>query len=150
MSGAFLIYVIFGAVILVFVVWLLLFELRLRRFFKGEDGKNLEKVLTALIRSMEKLEKRARTSEDRLENIEQRLKTCIQKTKVVRFNPFDDVGGNQSFTAAFLDAQKNGVIISSLYGREINRTYAKSIQEGKSQYQLSEEEKNTIDLAASS
>jgi len=133
-----------GAIILVFCLWLLTLELRLRKFFKGEDGKNLEKALSDLIKKSDKLERRMEISEGRIEHIEQKLKNCLRKTKVVRFNPFKDAGGNQSFSMAWLDEEKNGIVLSSLYGREINRIYAKPIEKGKSQYQLSEEEKEAI------
>ena len=146
MSNEIIIISILGIVIIFLGGWILFLEIRLRRFFKGEDGKNLEKVLTALIRSLQNLEKGAKISENHLENIEQRLQKCVQNPKVVRFNPFSDVGGAQSFTIALLDEKKNGLVISSLYGREINRIYAKPVLKGDSEYQLSKEEKEAVNL----
>lgn len=127
--------------------WIIFLETRLRKFFKGSSGENLEKALRGMIENLEKLEKRAKISEGHLENIEQRLKNSVQKTTVVRFNPFSDAGGDQSFSVALLNERKNGIVISSLYGREINRVYAKPIENGESRYQLSKEEKEAIKLA---
>lgn len=82
-----------------------------------------------------------------LENVS--LKT-IQKTAIVRFNPFNNIGGNQSFVIALLDAKNNGLVISSLFVKEGNRVYTKDVKQGKSEYKLSEEEKEAIALAMES
>lgn len=74
----------------------------------------------------------------------------IQKVGVVRFNPFKDVGGDQSFSIALLNEENSGVIITSLYSREGNRVYAKAIERSQSKYQLSDEEKEAISRAVSS
>lgn len=68
----------------------------------------------------------------------------IQKTGIVRFNPFNELGGNQSFVIALLDDKNNGFVISSLFAKEGNRVYAKAIRDGKSDHLLSEEEKEAI------
>jgi hypothetical protein len=80
-------------------------------------------------------------------DLESLAKKTIQKTSVVRFNPFHEMGGNQSFVIALLDNKNNGFVISSLFVKEGNRVYAKSIKEGRSDHLLSEEEKEAIDKA---
>lgn len=75
----------------------------------------------------------------------------IQKIGFLRFNPFTDTGGNQSFCLALLDRHENGVVISSLHSREHTRIYAKAIKEGKALGQeLSKEEKQAIIRARAS
>ena len=64
----------------------------------------------------------------------------IQKIGVIRFNPFKETGGDQSFAIALLDADNNGLIISSLFTREGTRVYTKPIESGESKYLLSKEE----------
>ncbi|MBI4050714.1 MAG: DUF4446 family protein [Candidatus Doudnabacteria bacterium] len=71
----------------------------------------------------------------------------IQKTGLVRFNPFADAGSNLSFTCALLDANNNGIVISSLHGREGTRIYAKPVENGHSSYPLTDEEKQAIKQA---
>jgi len=71
----------------------------------------------------------------------------VQKVGVVRFNPFKDTGGDQSFAIALLDASDSGLVISSLYTRDGVRVFSKAIEKGKSKYQLSEEEKQAIEKA---
>jgi hypothetical protein len=81
------------------------------------------------------------------EELKEREKFNIQKVGVVRFNPFDDVGGNQSFSIALLDGKDDGIVITSLYLKEGNRVFAKPIRGGKSQFNLSKEEIEAINLA---
>jgi hypothetical protein len=69
---------------------------------------------------------------------------------VLRYNPFDNVGGDQSFSIALLDANNNGFVITSLYAREGTRVFAKPIKNGESEFPLSEEEKEAINRAISS
>jgi hypothetical protein len=71
----------------------------------------------------------------------------VQKVGVVRFNPFADAGGNLSFAIALLDGQNNGIVLSSLHGREGTRIYAKTIENGGSKYNLTDEEKEAIQQA---
>jgi len=82
-----------------------------------------------------------------IENLNSILGKTIQKTGIVRFNPFNGIGGNQSFAIALLDEKNNGFIISSLFTQEGNRVYAKAIKNGKSEHSLSEEEKEAIEKA---
>ena len=71
----------------------------------------------------------------------------MQKVGVVRFNPFDDGGGNFSFSLALLDGHDNGVIITSMYGRQQNRIYTKKISQGASETALTEEEQQAMQEA---
>ena len=71
----------------------------------------------------------------------------ITRVGVVRFNPFKDTGGDQSFVIALLDSNNNGLVLSSLYTREGTRVYTKPIENGNSIYNLSEEEKEAIKKA---
>ncbi len=71
----------------------------------------------------------------------------IQKVGIVRYNPFQEVGGNQSFSLVLLDLKNNGILVTSLFGREGTRVYSKPIKDGKSEYFLSEEEKKALEEA---
>jgi hypothetical protein len=72
----------------------------------------------------------------------------FQKIGFIRFNPFPETGGNQSFCLAILDGKDNGVVLSSLHSRESTRIYAKTIKAGKAKdYDLSSEEKQAVLLA---
>jgi hypothetical protein len=71
-----------------------------------------------------------------------------QKISIVRFNPFGDTGGDQSFCLAVLDAYNSGYVLTSIHGRQGTRVYVKPVDYGKSKYNLSEEEKTAISQAA--
>lgn len=83
----------------------------------------------------------------KIKNIEDICETTIRKIGVVRFNPFNNMGGNQSFIIAMLDNKNNGFIISSLFVKDGNRVYAKTVKQGKSDYVLSDEEIEAINKA---
>jgi hypothetical protein len=83
----------------------------------------------------------------RIENLEKISEKTIQKVGLVRFDPFNEMGGKQSFAVAVLDDKNNGFIISSLFVKEGNRVFAKSVKEGKSDYTLSNEEVEAINRA---
>lgn len=82
-----------------------------------------------------------------LENLKRENKFNVQKVGIVRFNPFREVGGDQSFSIAILDGTDSGVVITSLYARTDSRVYGKPLKNGKSEYLLSEEEKKAIEKA---
>lgn len=114
-------------------------------FFKKskEDPKNLKEVLVTLRDFKKKIEKLSRD----LDNLKEENKYSLQKVGIVRFNPFPEVGGNQSFSIALLNDNNDGVVITSLYSREENRVYGKPIKNGISEYLLSKEEKIAIKKA---
>jgi hypothetical protein len=76
-----------------------------------------------------------------------RQNQCVQKLGLVRFNAFENIGGEQSFALAVMDAQNNGVLLSSLLSRTESRTYAKAITAGKSEQALSQEEQQALSQA---
>lgn len=102
---------------------------------------------------MEKLEKQEveiQKISKEISRLNKISKLSFQKVSLIRFNPFKEVGGDQSFSIALLDLNNNGFVISSIYGRDGNRVYAKAINNGKSQHSLSEEEKEAIKRATGS
>lgn len=108
-----------------------------------QNGNSLKEIfdqLKELKKDFEKISKE-------VEELKKKNEFHIQKIGMVRFNPFQEIGGNQSFSLALLDANDNGVVITSLYTREGNRVYGKPIKNGKSEYLLSEEEKEAIEKA---
>lgn len=110
--------------------------------------KGLEPLIRSNLLKMEEVQKQY----DEVKFFEQKLlemlPPCLQKVGLVRFNAFSDIGGDQSFALALLDGKDRGIIISSLYGRNEARVYAKPVESGKSSYPLSEEEQKALMLAA--
>ncbi len=128
--------------ILAVLVWRL--ERRLDRFTHGGKGENLEDVLSLLRTETMEARKHITALSQHLGNVEGRVQKSVQHKGLVRFNPFKDVGGDQSFSVALLDEGGDGVVISSLYARDGVRVYGKPVQAGASSYHLSEEEIEAI------
>lgn len=110
-------------------------------------GKNLEEDLETYMYRVEKVEKQNAEISNEIQNIENNLITCIQKVGIVRYNAFKDVGSDLSFALALLDEHNNGVVLNGIYAREMSNIYAKPIENGKSNYVLSEEETQAIQKA---
>lgn len=83
--------------------------------------------------------------EPRLFAVEEIARVSVQKVGFLRFNPFQDTGGDNSFIIALLDAENNGFILSSLYMREGTRLYAKAVERGSVRSPLSDEEQKVLD-----
>ena len=71
----------------------------------------------------------------------------IGRVGLVRFNPFEETGGNQSFALAMLDGHGDGFVVSSLHARAGTRVYAKAIARGTAESALSDEESEALRLA---
>ena len=117
---------------------------RINRTFGTRDASAAEIAAEALERA-EKIESSLDALRPRLSTLEEISKISVQKMGFLRFNPFRDTGGDQSFVLAMLDRENNGVILSSLYTREGARVYAKSVSGGATKYQLSAEEKKVLE-----
>ncbi|HYF92935.1 MAG TPA: DUF4446 family protein [Symbiobacteriaceae bacterium] len=117
---------------------------RYRLLLNGENGRDLEEILLGQGADIERLQAELVRLQQRTDTLTSDARLHVQKVGTVRFCAFPDTGSDLSFAIALLDANDNGVVLSSLYGRSESRTYAKPIQGGKSTYQLSDEEKEAI------
>lgn len=120
-----------------------------KSFFTGQSGRDLETILMELSRKLQLIEDEKLVLEQSLAMLTLKSELVVQKIGVHRFNPFADGGGNFSFTLAILDGHNNGVVLTSMHGREQNRIYAKQITGGKAETQLTEEERLAIESAHS-
>lgn len=107
--------------------------------------KTLRAVLENLLNEFKIAQKDIDYLQERCDKIEKNGLLHIQRIGLLRFNPFKDTGGDQSFILAFLDANNTGVVVSGLYSRSGTRWYAKKVIGGKGvEHELSEEEIKTI------
>lgn len=100
-----------------------------------------------ILEYLKKLEEKCDNLSQELKSFKEKSKKDLQKVGMVRFNPFPEVGGDQSFSIAVLNANNDGFVLTSHYLRESNRVYAKPVEQGKSKYQLSKEEIEAINKA---
>ena len=122
-------------------------DARLSGLTRGADGDSLEKVLDAHLDKVFEVsrhldEVRARTNE-----LERVGRGAFQRVGLIRFNPFEETGGNQSFALALLDADGNGWVLSSLHARSGTRVFAKVITGGRADTALSDEETRALQQA---
>jgi len=136
---------------LVAIIWLIVVQVRLGRALRryqalmsGSSAGNLEEVLNAHIAEVRQMVTRVQELDDRTEQMDKTLRHSMQWLGIVRFNPFRDTGGDQSFAVALVDGHGNGVVISSLHARDGTRVYAKPLRRWESTYTLTDEEKEAI------
>ncbi len=168
----FLLFLILGLICL----WLATIEWRflrmtrtLRMLFTGRGGADLEQVLRDYLQRMERSDQAMYALGQRVDQsiaalgqrldqhlaglatrtmqLEEKAPLNVQHVGIVRFNPFADKGGDQSFAVALLDDHADGVVLNGLHSRNDTRVYAKPIVGGTSTYPLTGEEKEAISRA---
>jgi Protein of unknown function (DUF4446) len=145
--------IVAGVALLAFLVVLIL-AARLRKvrrsyaLLRGESGeKDIFAAFSRVIKRVQGIEERV----DHVTAVQQEesllRKVALQRFGLVRYDAFDDMGGRLSFSAALLDDNGDGVIISSINGRTETRTYAKLVRGLTSDHNLSDEEREAIAIA---
>lgn len=146
MNISILFYIICGVIVII-LLWILMIEIRLKKFFAGTKARNLEEMIVIVGKKINKIEETEATIEKHLSTIDNRLNKSIRKIETIRFNPFIDAGSNQSFAIALVNDEGDGVVMSSLYARDRMSVFAKPITKGKSDFELSSEEKEVLNKA---
>ena len=139
------------------ILWLFILSIFLwqtlshyNKFGQGLKDKNFKSVMETLLNDMAIAKKDIDNLKLYCDKIQREGFLHIQKIGLVRFNPFKDTGGDQSFILSLTDGNDTGVIISGLYARSGTRWYAKRVIKGKStEHELSEEEKKALKGARS-
>lgn len=127
------------------VLTIVLFRINTKNnLFFDDSSKNLRELVTRSITDQKSINQRINKDEASIEEIVKIIQGSYQKFAMVRYNPFRETGGDQSFSMALLDLRDNGIVITSIHGREVDRIYAKEITNGKSKHNLSAEEIEAI------
>jgi len=82
-----------------------------------------------------------------LSRIDKRVDACLSHTSIVRYDAYEEAGGHQSASLAFLDAARSGVVVSAIQGRDYARIYVKELDRGRASVALSPEEQQAVDRA---
>ncbi len=114
----------------------------------GTATDSLESTLATHLKRVEAVDQRLTELNTQYQHLAVTNALASQKISIVRFNPFGDTGGDQSFSLAVLDAHDSGYVLSSIHGRQGTRVYVKPVDFGKSKYQLSAEEQQALGQAA--
>ena len=116
-------------------------------FMQGNSGASLEDTL---IKRLDELDKLAQSGEDTREELDltlSRLNKTYQKTGLIKYNAYNEMGGRLSFALCMLNRDNDGFILNSMHSREGCYTYIKDIKKGKSDLELSGEEQESLDIA---
>jgi hypothetical protein len=134
---------------LIFLVYkLFALQKRLDQATAGKDGASIETALHAYQSDVTDVLAQLGELRAIYDKLLVMTELAAQKISIVRFNPFGDTGGDQSFSLAVLDAHESGYILSSIHGREGTRVYVKPIDFGESKYPLSVEEQKALKQAS--
>jgi hypothetical protein len=145
---------VMGAAIIGLMVIAVVQSRRLRRaanayrsLLSDSQGGSLQQLLDAHIGKVVEVGAQLERLAQLHEYLEVRSRGSLQHVGLVRFNPFEDTGSDQSFAIALLDDRRDGIVLSSLHGRGQTRVFAKPVEGGESTHTLSDEEAQAIRIA---
>jgi hypothetical protein len=145
---------VMGVVIIGLVIVLIVHSRRIRSASTGyrslvsdSQGGSLQQLLDSHLGKVIEVGTKAEELAALYDALEARSRGSLQHIGMVRFNPFEDTGSDQSFAIALLDDRRDGIVLSSLHGRGQTRVFAKPVEGGESKHQLSDEEAQAIRIA---
>lgn len=121
----------------------------LNSFLNVSNSEDIEDSLIDYIKEVDFIKKKIGSLDAKHHELDEKVTKSIQQVGFMRYNAFDDIGSDLSFSLALLDDRSNGVVISNIYARDESNVYAKPVSRGTSNYALSTEEKETIIIAMS-
>jgi hypothetical protein len=122
-------------------------EERLAALTQGEDGRSLAGVLDAHLERVVDVARRQDAMDAHVAALDEEARRSVQGVALVRFNTFEDTGGNQSFALALVDPAGDGVVVTSLHARNQTRLYARTVRGGAAEGALSADEAEAVGLA---
>ena len=138
-----------GSIVLTLIVTVgyIVLARKYKSIFKKTNSVSVDEVLLSLIKATEDLEAVTRVHEQILTTHDARIRASIKRAEVIRFNAWDDIKGEQSFTTSFVNENGDGVIVSSLYARDKTSIFAKPVTAWTTTQALTEEEKQLLETA---
>lgn len=121
----------------------------LNRFLSASNSEDMEVTLIDYIKEVNFIKNSVDSLDMKYEELSEKLLNSIQQVGFIRYNAFDDMGSDLSFSVALLDEKSNGFVMTNIYAREESHVYAKPITNGTSTYALSNEEKEAVEIAMS-
>lgn len=141
-----------GIALVLIAVWLLMIALEQRRLsvrleaiLSDVEGGNVPAMLAEYLATVRTVASQTRHMEQRVDYLYRSLPSLVRHVGLVRFSPFHDTGGDQSFSMAILDGRGDGVVVSGLHSRQESKLFAKPVTARASRYPLTEEEKQAIE-----
>lgn len=113
----------------------------------GSEGQSLEEEIAELVKKSEEISKETSSYERRITKLTGQIKGCVQKTGLIKYDAFSQMGGKLSYALAILDENDNGYVINSVHSTDGCYSYAKQIEEGKCDIDLGTEEQQALQRA---
>ncbi len=120
---------------------------KIRKMSLVNDAWRQEEIIQKHAESIKGVEEGLEEIKKEINHLEILVENSIMGVGFQRYNAIKDAGGDLSFSLALMNGKKEGVVVSSIFGRDETRVYAKDVVEGKSKYRLSEEEVQAISQA---
>lgn len=152
-TDTFLIIMLCGLILMILLYLINIIKLsKLKKNYKSfmnkiGNGNNIQETIEKYIEKINEVQKENNDLKNYCKQLDNTIKTSIQKIGLVRYNAFKDTGSDLSFTLALLNEKNTGVVLNGIYSREMSNIYAKPVEHGISTYTLSEEEKQAIKKA---
>ncbi len=118
-----------------------------KKILRDGTGRDITEAIVNYYQKCTDIMNHYKSAEDRLKKLEAESKACAKKVGAIRYNAFGGNNSNLSFAAAVLDESNTGFVINGVYSRQQTTTYLKPIHNGKSLFELSEEELEAIRTA---
>jgi len=134
------------AMALIALIFAIAMHIKVSRIFRSANSSDIEKLLKLHSKTLEDFVRYQAESTLYMKSLDERIKKKMVSAATLRFNPFqgEGTGGNQSFSSVFADEEGNGVVITSMHTRERTNVFAKPLKNWQSEYELTEEEKESI------
>ncbi len=140
--------------VIVLMVFIILQGMKLRKLddrlynlSAGSDGESLEEMLVKILDNYEGINKQLESNTGDIRNIYRRLHGVIQKTGVVKYDAFSQMGGNLSSVIVLLDQDNNGIMLNTVQNVDGCYSYVKAVHNGKSDVAYTDEEQQAVDMA---
>lgn len=138
------------AIVFILLGWIVCLKNKVRKlqekydFFTKSETVNIDGLLVKTLTELESNKMELTHLQEKYIALHEQVQGCLQHVKVNRYDAFDAMGGEMSYSILLSNAKDEGIILTSIYGRTESRCYAKDIKNGKSKYPLAEEEKELL------
>lgn len=146
---------VFVSILFMLLIWVVINSLKIKKLNKRytkfmktlNPAGDIEETMSRFLERVEQVYQTGIEVQNSCNEMEKKQRKMFQKIGVVRYNAFENVGSDLSFTVALLDGNDDGFVLNGVYSREGTCTYAKPITNGESKHALSVEERCAVDSA---
>ncbi len=148
---------IFAGIAAILLIFLILFivllakysklKKRYNKFMQGKNASSLEDKIEGVFQDMKLLKTNVDKNKKDIRSLFKNMESAFQKVGLVKYDAFNQMGGQLSFSLALLDENNDGFILNSVHSSEGCYSYTKEIKQGSSSISLGEEEQEALRIA---